>query len=336
MRFSDWRARWFDLGVSFSADVAAKLGPPRAILVRMTGLSAAVVATLGFASATLASTASAASKPGTGKPTFVLGDKNFPEEFTLGQLYAQALEAQGYTVKLKANIGSTAVAWKALTSGAINGYPEYDGTLLANVAGIEKNPKSSTAAVAQTRSYLTKKGFVYSNVTPFSDSDAVVVTKAYAQKNHLSSLGDIKKLGSSLIIAGDSPFATRNPDGMPGLKKFYGAVPTFKAVSIGDFYTLLDNGQADAIAGFTTDPQLASGKYVVLKDPKFIFGFQNVGLVASASLVKQEGPAFMQTINKVNKLLTQKAIVALNAAVELDQQSPAAVAKKFLQANHLL
>jgi glycine betaine/choline ABC-type transport system substrate-binding protein len=317
MRFSDWRARWFDLG-------------------RVSRLFVATVAVLGFATATLASTASAASKPGTGKPTFVLGDKNFPEEFTLGQLYAQALEAQGYTIKLKANIGSTAVAWKALTSGAIQGYPEYDGTLLANVAGITKNPPSSAAAVTQTRNYLTKKGYTFSNVTPFSDSDALVVTKAYARTNHLTQIGDLKKLGTTPILAGDSPFATRNPDGMPGLKRYYGATPTFKAVSIGDFYTLLDNGQANIIAGFTTDPQLASGKYVVLKDPKFIFGFQNVGLVASTSAVKAEGPAFMKTINKVNKLLTQKAIVALNAAVELDQQSPASVAKKFLQANHLL
>jgi osmoprotectant transport system substrate-binding protein len=336
MRFSDWRARWFDLGVNLSADVAAKFGPPRVVLGRATRMLTAAVVAVGIAGAGIVSTASAASKPGTGKPSFVLGDKNFPEEFTLGQLYAQALQAQGYTVKLKANIGSTEVAWKALTSGAIQGYPEYDGTLLSAVAGITKNPKSSADAVTRTRNWLAKKGYAFSNVTPFSDSDALVVTKAYAQKHHLTSIGDLKKLGTTPILAGDSPFATRNPDGMPGLKKFYGAAPTFKAVSIGDFYTLLDNGQANIIAGFTTDPQLNSGKYVVLKDPKFIFGFQNVGLVVKQSVVQAEGPAFMQTINKVNKLLTQQAIVALNAAVELDQQSPATVAKKFLQVNHLL
>jgi hypothetical protein len=82
MRFSDWLARWFDLG-------------------RMTRLFAATVATLGLATVGLASTASAASKPGTGKPAFVLGDKNFPEEYVLGALYQQALQAQGYTVTLK-------------------------------------------------------------------------------------------------------------------------------------------------------------------------------------------------------------------------------------------
>lgn len=303
---------------------------------RWTRLLAAAAATAGLAGAVSVPAASAAARPGVGKPTFVLGDKNFPEQYVLGELYAQALEAKGYTVKLKANIGSTELTWKALKAGQIQGYPEYDGTLLSAVAGITKSPKNAAAAAQLTRSWLQKRGFAFSNVTPFSDSDAIVVTKSYAAKNHLVSIGDLKKLGTAVRLDGDAPFATRNPDGMPGLKKFYGATPTFHSVSIGDFYSLLDKGQADAIAAFTTDPQLNSRKYVVLKDPEFIFGFQNVGLVAKQSVVKAEGPAFMQTINKVNSLLTQKAIIALNAAVELDQKSPASVAKSFLKANRLL
>ncbi len=303
---------------------------------RWTRLLAAAAATAGIVAAVSVPAASAAAGPGVGKPTFVLGDKNFPEQFVLGELYAQALEAKGYTVKLKANIGSTELTWKALKAGQIQGYPEYDGTLLSAVAGITTNPKNAAAAARLTKSWLQKRGFTLSNVTPFSDSDAIVVTKSYSTKNHLTSIGDLKKLGTAVRLDGDAPFATRSPDGMPGLKKFYGATPTFHSVSIGDFYSLLDKGQADAIAAFTTDPQLNSGKYVALKDPKFIFGFQNVGLVVGQSVVKAEGPAFMQTVNKVNGLLTQKAIIALNAAVELDQKSPASVAKAFLKENGLL
>ena len=81
---------------------------------------------------------------------------------------------------------------------------------------------------------------------------------------------------------------------------------------------------------FTTDPQLQSGKYVVLTDPKHVFGFQNVALIVKQSVLAAEGPAFAQTINKVTQLLTLPAIIAMNAAVELDQQSPAAVAHPFL------
>src|SRR5580700_9356753 len=86
------------------------------------------------ASSTAAPTTSSSTssgKPGAGKPAVVLGDKNFPEEYILGSLYQQALEAKGYTVTLKGNIGSSEIIWKALTSGQIQMYPEYTGTLLS-------------------------------------------------------------------------------------------------------------------------------------------------------------------------------------------------------------
>jgi glycine betaine/choline ABC-type transport system substrate-binding protein len=59
-------------------------------------------------------------------------------------------------------------------------------------------------------------------------------------------------------------------------------------------------------------------------------------MVIKASVAKAEGSAFTATINKVSALLSQKAIIALNSAVELDQQSASSVAKAFLTANHLL
>ena len=283
-----------------------------------------------------ASGASASSKPGAGKPTFVMGDKNFPEEYVLGSLYQQALEAQGYTVKLKGNIGSTEVTYKALTSGQIDGYPEYDGTLLAAEYNVSKNAASASAEAAETTAAAAKHGFLFTKITPFSDSDAIAVSSTYASSHHLSSIADLKPLGKQVILAGAPEFATRYPDGLPGLEKVYGVDPTFKPTSIGDFYTLLDSGSADAIAGFTTDPQLKSSKYKVLTDTKAIFGYQNVGMVIKASVAKAEGPAFTATINQVSALLSQKAIIALNSAVELDQQSAASVAKAFLTANHLL
>jgi osmoprotectant transport system substrate-binding protein len=73
----------------------------------------------------------------------------------------------------------------------------------------------------------------------------------------------------------------------------------------------------------------------VLKDPKGIFGYQNVGVVIKKSVANREGAAFTQTINKVSSLLTQKAIIALDTAVEVDNENAATVARKFLSANHL-
>lgn len=307
-----------------------------AMLLSALVLGAGGIGLVASASARSAANAHAAAKPGAGKPTFVLGDKNFPEEYILGDLYQQALEAQGYTVTLKPNIGSTEITFAALKSGQIQGYPEYDGTLLSAVAGISKNPASAAAAESETKSWASKHGYLFTNTTPFTDSDAIAVLKSYASANGLKAIGDLKKLGKNLTLGGAPEFQTRFPDGLVGLQREYGVNPTFKPVNIGSFYPLLDNKTVNAAVVFTTDPQLKSGKYVVLKDTKFIFGFQNVGLVVKQSVATAEGPAFTSTVNKVSALLTQNAIIALNAAVELDKQQPATVAKAFLKDNHLL
>src|SRR5918911_4613659 len=81
------------------------------------------------------SSGGSSSQPGKGKPTVTIGTKDFTEEFILGALYAQALKAKGYKVSLKSNIGATEITDKAMTSGKIDGYPEYTGETVATVFG---------------------------------------------------------------------------------------------------------------------------------------------------------------------------------------------------------
>ncbi len=272
--------------------------------------------------------------PGAGKPPIVLGDKNFEEEYVLGDLYQQALQAKGFTVTLKPNIGSSEITWKALTSGQIQMYPEYTGTLLSAIAGQTALPTSAEQAYTQAKAYAEKHGFTLLDRTPFSDSDALGTRVAFAKKNGLVTDADLKKLGHSLVLGGAPEFATRQ-EGLLGLEKVYGLDPTFKPLAIGLTYKALDSGQVQVSDVFTTDPQLTTGKYTVLTDTKKIFGFQNVAPVVKQSLLTSEGPAFAQTINSVSALLTIPALQKMNAAVALDKQSPAAVAHAFLVANHL-
>ena len=272
--------------------------------------------------------------PGAGKPTIVLGDKNFEEEYVLGDLYQQALQAKGFTVTLKPNIGSSEITWKALTSGQIQMYPEYTGTLLSAIAGQTALPTSADQAYTQAKAYAEKHGFTLLDRTPFSDSDALGTRVAFAKKNGLVTDADLKKLGHSLTLGGAPEFATRQ-EGLLGLEKVYGLNPTLKPLAIGLTYKALDSGQVQVSDVFTTDPQLTTGKYTVLTDTKKIFGFQNVAPVVKQSLLTTEGPAFAQTINSVSALLTIPALQKMNAAVALDKQSPAAVAHAFLVANHL-
>src|SRR5204862_5873260 len=69
--------------------------------------------------------------------TVTIGSKNFTEEFILGQIYAQALKAAGYTVKTQLNLGSEQIALRALKKGQVDAYPEYTGTALTSFFGMK-------------------------------------------------------------------------------------------------------------------------------------------------------------------------------------------------------
>jgi osmoprotectant transport system substrate-binding protein len=283
---------------------------------------------------TSTSSGSSASGPGTGKPAVTIGDKNFAEENILGALYAQALEAKGYKVTLKDNVGSSELIYKALTSGQIDLYPEYTGVLLSAVAEQKTNPTSASGAAQEAKAFLEKHGATLLNTTPFYDSDALATLPSYASKHNVSSIAELKPLGKGLTLGAAPEFATRQ-EGLLGLKQEYGIDPTFKPISIELSYKALEDSQVDVQDVFTTDAQLLGGKFKVLADPKHVFGFQNVAPVVKQSVLSAEGPAFAETLNKVSALLTIQAIQQMNKAVSIDKQSAAIVAKQFLGANGL-
>ena len=274
-------------------------------------------------------------QPGKGKPAVTLGDKNFTEQYILGQLYKQALEAKGYTVHLKNNIGSSEITDKALTSGKIDFYPEYTGVIVQELAKENTPPKSADETYQRAKAYEAKRGFTMLDKTPFFDADALAVQPSYAQKNGLKSTADLKKVGK--FIYGAPPENKTRFQGVVGMKKVYGLNNlVFKPLAIGLQYQALDSGKIDVAAVFTTDGQLQNtGKYTVLTDPKGIFGFQNVAPVVSKKVLAAQGPEFTATLNAVSAKLTNEAMRKMNAAVDLDKQKPADVAGAFLKANGL-
>jgi osmoprotectant transport system substrate-binding protein len=279
---------------------------------------------------------SGASQPGKGKPAVTLGDKNFTEQFVLGELYAQALRAKGFKINVKSNIGSSEIIDKALTSGSLDLYPEYTGVILSELAHETKRPSDANAAYDAAKKFEEGRGFTLLDKTPFFDSDALAVKPAYAQKYGLKTLADFKKVSAKVKLGAPPEFRTRF-SGLVGLKQDYGLSNfDFKPLSIGLQYKALDSGRIDTADVFTTDGQLQRGSYVVLKDPKFIFGFQNVTPVVSQKVLDREGPAFAQTLNAVTAKLTTEAMSKMNAAVDIDKRKPAAVAKAFLEANSLV
>jgi osmoprotectant transport system substrate-binding protein len=311
--------------------------PMAALLAVALALAATACGSSDSSSSSSTSTPSSSAgtdQPGKGKPAVTIGDKNFTEQYILGELYAQALRAKGFTVKIKSNIGSSEIIDKALTSGKLDFYPEYTGVILSELAHAKKRPANPDEAYAAAKAFEEGRGYTMLDKTPFFDSDALAVKPDFATKNNLASVADLKKLGSGLKLGAPPEFKTRF-EGLLGLKKSYGVTPSFKPLAIGLQYKALDTGKIDVADVFTTDGQLQGGKYTVLKDPKFIFGFQNVAPIVSQKVITAQGPAFGETLNAVSAKLTTEAMQKMNAAVDLDKQKPASVAKQFLQANGL-
>jgi osmoprotectant transport system substrate-binding protein len=267
------------------------------------------------------------------KPTVTIGSKNFTEQFILGQLYKQALQAKGYTVKYSENIGSSELIDTALKSGKINFYPEYTGVIVADLAH-QTAPKSAAANYAAAKKFEESRGNTMYAQTPFYDSDSFGMLTSTAKKYGVKTIGDMKKV-KSFTYAGFPECRTRITC-LLGLKQIYGLTQVkFIPLASISVYTLLDQGKTTAGDVFSTDPQLQGSKYTVLKDTKHIFGFQNVAPVVSKKLAAAGGSALAQVVNAVSAKLTLGAMQAMNKAVGIDKQSPAKVAAAFLKANGL-
>jgi osmoprotectant transport system substrate-binding protein len=291
-------------------------------------ISFGVAIILGGATAATAGDARAEQTP------IVIGTKNFGEAFVLGQLYKQALEAAGFDVSYKENIGSTELIQKALTSGQITMYPEYIGIALTVTFKKKTFPKTAALTYAQVKRLYEARGYTLARMTPFQDVDAVAVLRKTATQYRLKSVADLKKV-PDLTLAAFPEFRTRQT-GLLGMKRVYGVTDVkFTPLAGISAYKLLDDGKVLAAGVFSTDPPLATSKYVVLKDPKNIFGFQNVAPIVSQKLVDEHGAKLVQTLNKVSAKLTLKAMLAMNTAVYVDQKPAAQIADAFLKANKL-
>jgi osmoprotectant transport system substrate-binding protein len=267
-------------------------------------------------------------------PTITIGTKNFTEQFILGELYKQALEASGFKVELKSDIGSSEIVDRALTAGSLDMYPEYTGVLLSEIARVRQRPDSPQAAYRRAKAFQEKRGFTLLSMTPFSDSNALAVTPKTANEFNLSTIKDLERIPGATIAA--PPEFRSRFEGLIGLRQRYGlrdvVVRPFK---IGEQYPALQNGKVDAAAVFTTDGELVKGRFVILTDPRNLFAFQNVAPVIRADIVRKY-PKMAAVINSVSARLTTQAMRTMNAAAVQRKQPPAQVAREFLKGAGLL
>ena len=267
-----------------------------------------------------------------GSKTVTVGSKNFPEQFVLGEIYSQALQAAGYKVKKQLNLGSEVIAFKALKQGNIDGYPEYTGTALTSFykVPVTKVPKDANAAYTELQGKLAGDKITGLAQTPFENTYQLGMTKKTAAKlGNPTKISDLTGKSKSLIING-YPECAQRPDCLLGVQKTYG-LKFKKFVASGDPYPVLDKGAADVAFVFTTDAALTTNKYATLTDDKHLFPPYHITFLIHKSKLQSLGPDAQKVIEMVQTPLTNEVQRELNSRVVLDKKTPKQVAGEYLK-----
>jgi osmoprotectant transport system substrate-binding protein len=266
-----------------------------------------------------------------------IGSKNFTEQKVLGEIYAQALQAAGYSVSKELNLGDEKTALKALEGGDISAYPEYTGTALLSFFGKQADelPKDEMAAYEEAKTGFAERDLTALPPTPFVSSNEVAVTKETADRLKLSKISDLKGKSQDLTLYG-SPECRQRLDCLLGLEQVYGLkFKKFVPVDIALRHEVLKKGQADVSIVFTTDPQNKREGFVLLEDDKGMFPPYNSTLVVRNDVIDEAGPDLEKTVDLVNKDLTDEVMQELNARVDIDKSTPEEVAAQYLEESGL-
>jgi len=257
----------------------------------------------------------------------------------LAELYGQVLEANGYKVERRFNLGQREIVEPALEKGEIDMYPEYLATMTAFVT---KDPaKASTDAAATSKNLqeaLKAKGLSVLDYAPAIDANAFAVTKATADKYNLKKLSDLEPIGNQLVLGGP-PECPQRPFCQQGLERTYNIkFKDFKPLDAGGPQTVaaLDGNQIDVALVLSTDPVISTRGFVVLDDDKKLQLADNVVPVVRDDLLSKAPADFKTLINGVSGKVTTQELTELNKQVGVDRKEPKDVAAAWLKANGLV
>ncbi|HLZ48052.1 MAG TPA: ABC transporter substrate-binding protein [Candidatus Limnocylindria bacterium] len=300
------------------------------------------VAILLMVIALVASACGGASSSGGGaaKPTVKVGSTNFYEQGILAEAYSQILEANGYTVERKFNLGNREIVEPAIESGQIDIDAEYLATLLVFV---DKSAKASTdpkATQAALQTALNPKNLTVLDYAAATDQNGFVVTKDTQSKYNLKKLSDIAS-GSAqgqLILGGPAECPSR-PFCKVGLEGTYGIkFKDFKPLDAGGPLTVaaLDGKQIDLGLLFTSDPTIVAKSFVLLEDDKHLQLSDNIAPVVRNDLLAKDDGTIKKLLNSISAKLSQDELNGMNKLVSVDKKDPKDVARDWLKKQGLI
>ncbi|MBY0391044.1 MAG: ABC transporter substrate-binding protein [Mycobacterium pseudokansasii] len=266
--------------------------------------------------------------------SIVVGSGDFPESEIVAEIYAQALQANGFDVGRRLGIGSRETYIPALKDHSIDLVPEYIGNLL-----LYFQPDSTVTMLDAVELELYKRlpgDLSILTPSPASDTDTVTVTKATASNWNLTTIADLAAHSAEVKFAAPSVFQTR-PAGLPGLRQKYGL-----DIGPANFTTINDGGGAVTVRAlvdgtvsaanvFSTSPAIRQNNLVVLADPEHNFLAGNIVPLVNS---QKKSDRLKDVLDAVSAKLTTEGMAELNAAVSgNDGVDPDQAARKWLRDN---
>lgn len=269
-----------------------------------------------------------------GMESIVVGSSDFPESMILAEIYAQALQANGFDVGRRFGVGSREAYIPALKDHSIDLIPEYIGNLL-----LYFQPDAMTTMLNDVELELYKRlpgDLSILTPAPASDTDSVTVTATTAQKWNLKTIGDLAPHSAQVRFAAPSAFQTR-PSGLVGLRDKYGldiSPNNFVAISDGGgavTVRALVDGVVDAANIFSTSPAIPQHHLVTLDDPKHNFMAGNIVPLLNS---QKKSDHLKDVLDAVSAKLTTEGLAELNAAVSGNSGvDPDQAARNWVQRN---
>jgi osmoprotectant transport system substrate-binding protein len=303
-------------------------------MIRPTAGPARLLAVLAL-SAVVMSACGSSNDTATQNKSVVIGSAPFSENVIVANMYAGALQADGYQVTVRKGLGQREIYLPALQKGGkdngIDLVPEYVGTLLEFV---NKNAGEASgdldASVTKLRARLEPMGLTALTPSPAADQNAFAVTKATADKYKLTKLSDLTPIAGQLTL-GAGPECPARPFCQPGLEKTYGLkFKSFRVLDSGGPMTLgaLASGDIDVGLVFSSDGGVAARNLVVLQDDKKLQTVDNLVPAIRNDVVDD---TIRKDLNKVSAALTTDDLIQLNKRADVDKADPETLAREWLQ-----
>ena len=235
----------------------------------------------------------------------LVGSKKFTESYVLGEIAKTVLERAGFAVEERPGMGGTIILWQALSSGQIDLYPEYTGTIGEEILKTKKH-----LSEAAMREALEKFGVGMSADLGFNNTYALVMRRVEAERLGIHTISDLKRR-PELKVGLTHEFLERQ-DGWQPLVRHYGlTMPNVSGIDHAIGYAALARGSIDLKDAYSTDARIEENDLVVLEDDLDFFPEYKAVFLYRLNLDRRA----IDALNHFGGIDAAK-MIALNAAAE--------------------